>query len=189
MKCYRYSKIESFIINCSSAWWRSNKSTHQSKPASNVTNTHSLTHSWSWGLLEMLWIVQLLKNFPAFYETRRFITVFTGALRWSLSWARSIQSIPYVTNTRDNIFCRIRVTVILQTEPLSSTFPPPLLLKIHDVVPLKFRMRTTYLSQQQIVIDLIAFMKLVIRREHWRKNNRNVPRILFILRTLFPCLE
>jgi hypothetical protein len=28
--------------------------------------------------------VQLLKNFPAFYGTRRFITVFTRALHWSL---------------------------------------------------------------------------------------------------------
>jgi hypothetical protein len=56
--------------------------------------THSLTHSLSWGLLENLPIVQLLKNFPAFCGTRRFITVFTRALHWSLSWARSIQSIP-----------------------------------------------------------------------------------------------
>jgi hypothetical protein len=38
--------------------------------------------------------VQLLKNFPAFYGTRRFITVFTRALHWSLSCARSIQYIP-----------------------------------------------------------------------------------------------
>jgi hypothetical protein len=38
--------------------------------------------------------VQLLKNFPAFYGTRRFIAVFTRTLHWSLSWARSIQSIP-----------------------------------------------------------------------------------------------
>jgi hypothetical protein len=50
--------------------------------------------SWSWALLENPPIVQLLKNFPAFYETRWFITVFTRALHWSLSWARSIQSIP-----------------------------------------------------------------------------------------------
>jgi hypothetical protein len=52
------------------------------------------THSWSWVLLEKLPIVQLLKNFPAFYGTRRFITMFTRALHWSLSWATSIQSIP-----------------------------------------------------------------------------------------------
>jgi hypothetical protein len=30
-------------------------------------------------------VVQLLKNFPAFYGMRRFITVFTRALHWSLS--------------------------------------------------------------------------------------------------------
>jgi hypothetical protein len=38
--------------------------------------------------------VQPLKNFPAFYGTRSFITVFTRALHWSLSRARSNQYIP-----------------------------------------------------------------------------------------------
>jgi hypothetical protein len=52
------------------------------------------THSWSWALLENPAIVQLLQNFPAFYGTRRFITMFTKALHWPLFWARSIQSIP-----------------------------------------------------------------------------------------------
>jgi hypothetical protein len=50
--------------------------------------------SWSWVLLEKPPVAQLLKNFPTFYGTRRFITVFTRALHWSLSWARSIQYIP-----------------------------------------------------------------------------------------------
>jgi hypothetical protein len=45
-------------------------------------------------LLEKLPIVQLLKNSPTFCRTRRFITVFTRSLHLSLSWARSIQSIP-----------------------------------------------------------------------------------------------
>jgi hypothetical protein len=53
-----------------------------------------LTHSWSWALLEKLPVVHVLKNFPEFYGTRRFITVFTRALHWSLSSARSIQFIP-----------------------------------------------------------------------------------------------
>jgi hypothetical protein len=44
-------------------------------------------------LLEKRLIVQSLKNFPAFYGTRRFITVFTIALHWSLSLARSSESI------------------------------------------------------------------------------------------------
>jgi hypothetical protein len=51
------------------------------------------TYLRSWALLEKLPIVQLLKNFPAFYGTRKFIIVFTRALHWSLSWDRSIQSI------------------------------------------------------------------------------------------------
>jgi energy-coupling factor transporter transmembrane protein EcfT len=38
--------------------------------------------------------VQPLKNFPAFHGTRKFNTVFTKALHWSLSWAISIQSTP-----------------------------------------------------------------------------------------------
>jgi len=35
-----------------------------------------------------------VKNLPAFYGALRFITVFTRARHWSLSWARWIQSTP-----------------------------------------------------------------------------------------------
>jgi hypothetical protein len=47
---------------------------------------------WNWALLEKPPVAQLLKNFPTFYGTRRFIPMFTRALH-CLSWARSIQSI------------------------------------------------------------------------------------------------
>jgi hypothetical protein len=50
--------------------------------------------SWSWALLEKPPIVQLLKKFPAFDWTRRFITVFTRTLHGPLFWARSIQARP-----------------------------------------------------------------------------------------------
>jgi hypothetical protein len=49
----------------------------------------------SWALLEEPPIVQPLKNFPAFYGTRRFNTVFIRALHWSLPWAISVQSTPF----------------------------------------------------------------------------------------------
>jgi hypothetical protein len=49
---------------------------------------------WSWALLQKPLVAQPLKNLPAFQWTRRFIAVFTRALQWSLSWARSIQSTP-----------------------------------------------------------------------------------------------
>jgi hypothetical protein len=41
-----------------------------------------ISNSWRWALLEKKSVVQLLKNFPAFYGTRRLITVFTRALHW-----------------------------------------------------------------------------------------------------------
>jgi hypothetical protein len=44
-----------------------------------------LTYLRSSALLEKLPIVQLLKNFPPFYGTQKFITMFTRALHWSLS--------------------------------------------------------------------------------------------------------
>jgi hypothetical protein len=50
--------------------------------------------SRSWALLGKPPVVQLFKNFPAFYKTRRFITVFTRALHWSLPRVRRIESIP-----------------------------------------------------------------------------------------------
>ena len=45
-------------------------------------------------LLVKLSISQLVKKFTAFYGTRRFITTFTSARHLSLSWARSIKSMP-----------------------------------------------------------------------------------------------
>jgi hypothetical protein len=49
---------------------------------------------WSRVLLEKLTDLQLVKKFPAFYGTRKFITAFTSARHLSLSWASSIQSVP-----------------------------------------------------------------------------------------------
>ena len=51
--------------------------------------TYLLTQ-WSRALLEKLVGLQLVKKFPAFYGTRRFITGFQNAGPLSLSWASSI---------------------------------------------------------------------------------------------------
>jgi hypothetical protein len=52
------------------------------------------TNSWSRVLPGKLKCPKLLKKFPAFYGTRRSITIYTRARHLSLSWARSIQSAP-----------------------------------------------------------------------------------------------
>jgi len=49
---------------------------------------------WNRVLLEKLTGFQLVKKFPSFYGTLRFITAFTSDRHLSLSWASSIQSIP-----------------------------------------------------------------------------------------------
>jgi hypothetical protein len=60
--------------------------------------TYLLT-PWSRVLLQKLTGLQLVKKFPAFYGTRRFITAFTSARHLSLSWASLIRSIlPHPTS-------------------------------------------------------------------------------------------
>jgi hypothetical protein len=53
--------------------------------------TYLLT-PWSRVLLEKLTGSLLVKKFPAFYGTQKFITAFTNARHLSLSWARPINS-------------------------------------------------------------------------------------------------
>ena len=56
---------------------------------------HLLTYlltPWSRVLIEKLASLQLVKKFPAFYGTRRFLTALTSAHHLSLSWASPIQS-------------------------------------------------------------------------------------------------
>jgi len=49
---------------------------------------------WSVAHLEKLTGPQLVKKFPAYYETRRFIAAFTSTRHLYLYWSRSIHSIP-----------------------------------------------------------------------------------------------
>jgi len=68
-----------------------------------VCGTPCLRTAWSRVLLEKLTGFQLVKIFPTFYGTRRFITVFTSQL--SLSCASSIQFIlPHPTSWRSILY-------------------------------------------------------------------------------------
>ena len=62
--------------------------------------TYLLT-AWCRVLLEKLTGLQLIKKFPAFYGTRRFITALTRVRHLSLPWASPIQSTyPHSTSWR-----------------------------------------------------------------------------------------
>ena len=71
-----------------------------SQPA-DQTATHNLLTPWCRVLLEKLTGLQLVKKFPAFHRTWRFITALTRLRHLSLSWANPIQSIyPHPTSWR-----------------------------------------------------------------------------------------
>jgi len=56
-------------------------------------NKRTILTPWCRALLEKLTGLQLVKKFPAFHRTRRFITALTSVRHPSLSWTRPIQSI------------------------------------------------------------------------------------------------
>ena len=56
-------------------------------------SVHNLLTAWCRVLLEQLTGLQLVKKFPSFHGTRRFITALTTVRHLSLSWASPIQSI------------------------------------------------------------------------------------------------
>jgi hypothetical protein len=60
---------------------------------------------WSSVLLQKLTVPHLVRKFPAFYVTQRFITVLTTVRHLFLSWARYILSITHLTSWK--IHCNI----------------------------------------------------------------------------------
>ena len=84
--------------------------------------TYLLT-PWRRILLEKLTGLQLVKKFPTFYGTWRFITTFTSARHLSLSWASSIQSIPRHTTSWRSILILSSHTPWFPQRPPSSRIP------------------------------------------------------------------
>ena len=87
------------------------------------TLTYLLT-PWCRVLLEKLSGLQLVKKFPAFHGTRRFITAPTSVRHLSLSWASPIQSIyPHPTSWRFILILSTHLRLGLPSGLLPSGFP------------------------------------------------------------------
>ena len=82
--------------------------THLDSQKQKVNVWYSIIHyktflltTWCRVLLEKLTSLQLVKKFPTFHRTRRFISTLTSVRHLSLSWAHPIQSIyPHPTSWR-----------------------------------------------------------------------------------------
>ena len=94
--------------------------------------TYLLT-PWCRVLLGKLTGLQLVKKFPAFYGTRRFITALTSVRHLSLSWSSPIQSIyPHPTSWRSILILsthlRLDPPVVSSLQfPHQDPIHPPLL--------------------------------------------------------------
>ena len=77
--------------------------------------------------------LQLVKKFPTFHGTRRFITAFTSVRHLSLSWARPIQSIyPHPTSWRSILILSTHLLLGLPSSLFPSGFPTKTLYTPHS---------------------------------------------------------
>ena len=79
---------------------------------------------WCRVLLEKLTGLHLVKKFPAFHGTRRFITALTSVRHLSLAWARPIQSVyPHPTSWRSILILSTHLRLGLPCGLLPAGFP------------------------------------------------------------------
>ena len=85
---------------------------------------HYLLTPWCRVLLEKLTSLQLVKKFPAFHGTRKFITALTSVRHLSLSWASPIQTTyPHPTSWRSILILSTHLRLGLPSGLLPSGFP------------------------------------------------------------------
>ena len=96
-------------------------------PVPNLSNICVKTYlftPWYRVLLEKLTGLQLVKKFPAFHGTRRFITALTSVRHLSLSWGSPVQSIyQHPTSWRSVLILSTHLRLGLPTGLLPSGFP------------------------------------------------------------------
>ena len=101
---------------------------------------------WSGVLAEKLTGPDVVKKFPTFYGTRRFITALITARHLSISWARSIQYIP------PSHFSKIHFNIIL---PSSSGWP-------RDPCSIVGKVKNVFYSSQRLQCLTIPTKSIVI---------------------------
>ena len=117
---------------------------------------------WCRFLLQKLTGLQLVKEFPAFHGTRKFIAALTSVRHLSLSWANPIQSIYlHPTSWRSIIILSTHLRLSLPSGLLPSGFPTKTLY-----TPLSSPIRATC-PAHLILLDFITRTILGLRGTDW----------------------
>ena len=112
---------------------------------------YNLLTPWCRALLEKLTGLQLVKKFPAFHRTRRFITALKSIRHLSLSWTSPIQSIyPHPTSWRSILILSTHLRLGLPSGVFPSSFPTKTLY-----IPLSSPIRATC-PTHLILLDFIT---------------------------------
>ena len=120
----------------------------------------SLLTPWCRVLLEKLTGLQLVKKFPTFHGTRRFITALTSVRHLSLSWASPIQLIyPHPTSWRSILILSTHLCLGLPSCLFHSGFPTKTLY-----TPLSSPIRSTC----PVHLILLDFITCTILDEEYR---------------------
>ena len=121
---------------------------------------------WCRALLEKLTGLQLVKKFPAWHGTRRFIPALTSVRHLSLSWASPIQSIyPHPTSWTSILILSTHLRLGLPSGLLPSGFPSKTLYTPRSPHP--------YAPHAQP----ISFFSIISPAQYWvRSTNHLAPR-------------